>query len=222
MTDPVPGGEASPSTSPSTRDDGSIRVVVADDHALYRQSLKVVITLDGDITVVGEAGNGFEAVDEVAAHEPDVLVIDGQMPCLSGADAVRAIARVRPETKILMLTMSDESENLLDAVRAGVHAYLIKDTPGDKVADAIRRVHRGEIVMSRRALAALLNQLLRCRPQDLTNPASEAMVRRLHHVVQHIDDERSIAADSPVGQEIRDLLAEFRHGDRRRPSGRSA
>ena len=124
-----------------------IRVVIADDHALYRRSLRVVMTLDGDIEIVGEAGDGYEAVDLAVSTRPDVLVIDNQMPRLGGIDAARAVAEQAPDTRVLMLTMSELASDLQQAVEAGVAGYVLKDSTGEEVAAAVRTVHRGERVL---------------------------------------------------------------------------
>lgn len=124
-----------------------IRVVIADDHANYRRSLRIVVTLDGDIEVVGEAGDGYGAVDLAVSVRPDVVVIDNQMPRLGGIDAARAITVQAPGTRVLMLTMSEIAGDLQQAVEAGVAGYVFKDASADEVAEAIRTVHRGHRVL---------------------------------------------------------------------------
>lgn len=124
-----------------------IRVVIADDHALYRRSLRIVMTLDGDIDVVGEAADGFEAVDLAVSVRPDVVVIDNRMPRLGGIDAARAITEQVPDIRVLMLTMSELASDLHEAAAAGVAGYVLKDATGDEVAQAVRAVHRGELLL---------------------------------------------------------------------------
>ena len=121
-----------------------IRVVIADDHPRYRSSLRIVMTLDGDIEVVGEAGDGYEAVDLAVSVRPDVVVIDKQMPRLDGIDAARAITERIPGSRVLMLTMSDLPVDLHLAIEAGVAGFLYKDASGDEVAEAVRSIHRGD------------------------------------------------------------------------------
>ncbi|MCA1784212.1 MAG: response regulator transcription factor [Dermatophilaceae bacterium] len=124
-----------------------IRIVIADDHALYRKCLGVVMILDGDIEVVGEAGDGHEAVALALSVRPDVVVIDNQMPRLGGIDAARAITDQAPDTRVLMLTMSELATDLQQAVEAGVSGYVLKDSTGEEVAEAVRAVHRGQQVL---------------------------------------------------------------------------
>jgi DNA-binding NarL/FixJ family response regulator len=132
-------------TRPAKR--APIRVILADDHHLYRRCLGAIMTLDGDIEVVGEAADGYEALDLAVAVRPDVIVIDLRMPRLDGIDAVRAICKRLPTSRILMLTMSEGSESLMQALDAGVAGYVYKDASAEEVTDAVRRVHRGERVV---------------------------------------------------------------------------
>lgn len=173
-----------PTTEPPH--DGPIRVVIADDHALYRQSLRIVLTLDGDIAVVGEASNGREAVEVCRALRPDVLVMDVQMPRLGGVDALRDLISEFPDMPVLMLTMSDDHEDFLGALRAGVSGYLLKDTPAEVVVRGIRRVHGGGIAVSEAATAALLNHLSRLDPATFTNPDGVALVEQLRQIVRRV------------------------------------
>ena len=121
-----------------------IRVVVADDHDLYRRGMQVVIALEGDIAIVGEARNGLEVVDQAIELVPDVVLMDVRMPELDGIEACRRVKAEVPSTRILMLTMSDDESDLFEAVRAGASGYLLKDQPAEEVAAAIRAVHAGQ------------------------------------------------------------------------------
>ena len=107
-----------------------IRVLVADDHVLYRRGLQFVLGQEDDIDVVGEAGDGSEAIRRVEELLPDVVLMDVRMPRRSGIEACMAIKELVPSTKIIMLTMSDEESDLYEAVRAGANGYLLKDVPG--------------------------------------------------------------------------------------------
>lgn len=209
-------GEDDPGEGPAG---DPIRVVIADDHALYRQSLKAIVTLDGDIVVVGEAGNGFEAVDQVLAWDPDVVVIDVQMPRLGGIDAVRSIRDKSPSVRVLMLTMSDETENVLAALHAGVTGYLMKDSPGEKVVEGIRRVHRGEIVVSDATAAALLEDLagtdgLPTHSAELRRRGMELISTRLGLGDSRDGDPDNLGVPHGSVREAQDLLEVFRRSDR--------
>ncbi len=135
-----------------------IRVVIADDHELYRRGMAVVVELDGSAVVVGQAGNGDEAVAVCAAEAPDVVLMDVRMPGSGGIEACRRIRTVVPTTRILMLTMSDDELDLFEAVKAGASGYLLKDLPGEEVAEAIRKVYEGQAIIPPGMAATLLQE----------------------------------------------------------------
>jgi DNA-binding NarL/FixJ family response regulator len=124
--------------------DRPIRVLVADDHALVREGIRKVIDDPGRMVVVGEAGNGDEAIEQVAELNPDVLVLDVTMPGRSGLEVTRELVEKHPELRILILTMHDKHEYVLDAVRAGAHGYVLKDGEPAELQKAIEVVHQGE------------------------------------------------------------------------------
>ena len=163
-----------------------IRVVIADDHALYRRSLSIVLSLDGDIQVIGEASNGREAVEVCRSLRPDVLVMDVQMPRLRGVAALEQVSAELPETQVIMLTMSEEHDDFLDALRAGGRGYLLKDAPGEVVAASVRRVHRGGVAVSESVVAALLNHLSGLNPDDFVDPQTPHLIDRLRRVVRRL------------------------------------
>ena len=118
-----------------------IRVMIADDHDLYRRGMQVVVELDGTAQVVGEASNGADAVEVCQRVTPEVVLMDVRMPGVGGIEACRLIREAVPSARILMLTMSDDESDLFEAIKAGASGYLLKDLPGEEVADAIRRVN---------------------------------------------------------------------------------
>ena len=121
-----------------------IRVLIADDHALFRRGLQMVLDEEDDIDLVGQASDGTEAVAVAGESLPDVVLMDIRMPKSSGIEACRATKEVAPSAKIVMLTISDEEEDLFEAIRAGASGYLLKDIPLDEVAEAVRAVHGGQ------------------------------------------------------------------------------
>jgi len=133
-----------------------LRVVVADDHDLYRRGMQVVIGLEDDIMIVGEARNGAEVVDLAIELAPDVVLMDVRMPVLDGIAACRKITAAVPATKILMLTMSDDEGDLFEALRAGASGYLLKDQPAEEVASALRAVHAGHSMIPPSLAAQLI------------------------------------------------------------------
>jgi DNA-binding NarL/FixJ family response regulator len=136
----------------------AIRVLVADDHALYRRGLEMVLSAEPDIEIVGEAGDGAEAIARAEELLPDVVLMDIRMPRRSGIEACTAIKEVVPSTKIVILTISDEESDLFRAVRAGANGYLLKDVPGEEIADGIRAVYGGQSLISPSMAGALLSE----------------------------------------------------------------
>jgi DNA-binding NarL/FixJ family response regulator len=124
-----------------------IRVLVADDQALIRDSFRLLLDLEPDIEVVGEAGTGQEAVTRVRELQPDVVLMDVRMPVLDGLGATRALTRAGLPTRVLILTTYDADEYLYDAMRAGACGFLLKDVRRDQLADAIRTVAAGESLL---------------------------------------------------------------------------
>ena len=140
-------------TAAARRSDGGrrsepIRVLIADDHALFRRGLEMVLEEEDDIDLVGQASDGTEAVAVAGESLPDVVLMDIRMPKSSGIEACRATKEVAPSAKIVMLTISDEEEDLFEAIRAGASGYLLKDIPLDEVAEAVRSVHGGQSLIN--------------------------------------------------------------------------
>ena len=125
-----------------------IRLVIADDHPIFRAGLLGLLSGHEEFQIVGEAANGREAVSVVRHTTPDVLLVDLQMPELDGVGAIRAIREAAPRTHILVLTTYDTDGDILRAVEAGATGYLLKDTPREELFKAIRATARGESVLS--------------------------------------------------------------------------
>jgi len=135
-----------------------IRILVVDDHALFRRGLEMVLAQEPGMDVVGEASNGQEAVDLAAALAPDIVLMDVRMPKRSGIDACSAIKVAVPSAQIIMLTMSDEEADLYDAIKAGAMGYLLKEVSPEEVAQAIRAVQGGQSLISPSMAGKLLNE----------------------------------------------------------------
>ena len=153
------------SDTPATAGE-TIRVVVADDHALFRRGLEMVLQAEADIQVVAEANNGKEAVEAAVAHMPDLVLMDVRMPAHSGIDATKTIKDHAPHIKILMLTISDEEVDLYEAIKAGASGYLLKEISIEEVADAIRRVHAGQSLISPSMASKLLTEFAAMARKD--------------------------------------------------------
>ena len=136
----------------------TIRVVIVDDHALFRRGLELVLSEEPDIKVVGEAADGIEAVHRAEEMAPDVVVMDVRMPRSTGIEAARRIRERLPDTKVIMLTVSDSEEDLYAAVKAGASGYLLKEISIEELADAVRAVARGHSLISPSMASKLLTE----------------------------------------------------------------
>jgi DNA-binding NarL/FixJ family response regulator len=165
-TSPRPHGpahrlEEELSEAPHTRDPAAgdpIRVLIVDDHALFRRGLEMVLDDEDDVEVVGQCGDGQEAVEKVGDLVPDVVLMDIRMPRRGGIDACTAIKDQVPSVKIVMLTISDEEEDLFEAIKAGATGYLLKDVSIDEVADVVRAVHDGQSFISPSMASKLITE----------------------------------------------------------------
>jgi DNA-binding NarL/FixJ family response regulator len=202
--------------SPVAVDAPLIRVVVVDDHALFRRGLENVLSGEPDLEVVGEAGDGLEALEVCAALAPDVVLMDVRMPRASGIEAARKIREARPETRIVMLTVSDDEEDLFEAVRAGANGYLLKEVSIDEVADAVRVVARGHSLISPSMASKLLGEFnrLAARAEVRQRTDSASLTDRELEVLRLVADgltNREIArelfiAENTVKNHVRNIL----------------
>ena len=145
----------------------SIRVLVADDHAVVREGIRHVLASAHGFDVAGEAASGAEAVKLAAECEPDVVVLDVSMPDGTGLEVIGDVQRVAPQARVLILSVHDEAEYVLQAVRAGAHGYLRKDSSPGELRDAVRAVDRGESFFSA-AMATRLSDAVRVESDRLS------------------------------------------------------
>jgi two-component system NarL family response regulator len=156
-----------------------IRVLIVDDHALFRRGLEMVLAEEDDIEVVGEASDGAEAVEKAGQALPDVVLMDIRMPRSSGIEACRGMKELSPSAKIVMLTISDEEEDLFEAIRAGASGYLLKDIPYDEVADVVRAVHGGQSLINPSMAAKLLTEFAALASRSESERAEQVPAPRL-------------------------------------------
>jgi len=135
-----------------------LRVLVCDDHALFRRGLEMVLSQEEDLELVGEAADGVEVVAKAQELMPDVILMDVRMPKKSGIEAAGEIKDMLPHVKILMLTISDEEADLYEAIKAGASGYLLKEIPIEEVADAVRSVWAGQSRISPSMASKLLTE----------------------------------------------------------------
>ncbi|HUE59301.1 MAG TPA: response regulator transcription factor [Acidimicrobiales bacterium] len=144
--------------SDQTAEDEVIRVLIADDQALFRRGLYVVLGTEENIEVVAEAEDGEQAITKAEEMAPDVVLMDVRMPRVNGIEAASRIRETLPSTKILMLTVSDEEDDLYEAIKAGANGYLLKEISVEEVASAIRAVVQGQSLISPSMASKLLNE----------------------------------------------------------------
>jgi len=138
-----------------------IRVLLADDQALFREGLDTLLSIHKDIEVVGQASNGQEAVDLAMKLRPDVLLMDMQMPILNGIGATRRLKQSLPECRVIMLTTFNDDETIFDALRAGAVGYLLKDVGSAQLAESIRITWRGESILDPSVAAKVVQEFSR-------------------------------------------------------------
>jgi two-component system response regulator NreC len=134
-----------------------IRILLADDHTLFRQGVKTLLAAESDIEIVGEAANGTEALERAGQFRPDVVLMDIGMPGPSSFETTRQIRRNRPETKVLFLTMYDDEDYLVEGMEVGASGYVLKDSPAPQLVAAIRDISRGGSYLSPRMLSQLVD-----------------------------------------------------------------
>jgi DNA-binding NarL/FixJ family response regulator len=161
-----------------------ITVFVADDHPIVRDGVRFLLNAQADITVIGEAANGREAVQQVARLRPDVVILDISMPELNGIEAAHLINAETPDTKILILSMHSTSEHIFRALQAGARGYLLKDSVGTKVVEAVREVYAGRRYLSQEISEVLIDGYVQQRESVSPENPLEALSSREREVFQ--------------------------------------
>ena len=150
-----------------------IRVLIVDDHTLFRSGIKMLLQRQKDFEVVGEAGDGLEGAKRAKLLRPDVVLLDLHMPGISGREAVRIITEEVPETRVVMLTVSEDAEDLVDCLRAGATGYLLKNIETDYLTNAIQSAARGESVMSPQMTGKLVQEFRTQPKAGASSPSGE-------------------------------------------------
>ncbi len=143
-----------------------IRVLIADDQALIRRGMALMLSVEPDMEVVGQARDGLEAVEMAQQLRPDVVMMDLHMPNKGGVAATREITAALPSTQVLVLTTLDAEEAVFDAIRAGARAYLLKDATEQELLETVRLVHRGESMLTAQIARKVMDQFRRFPPSS--------------------------------------------------------
>lgn len=149
---------------------GVTRIAIVDDHDYVRSGIKLMLSGEQDFQLVGEAANGREALELCRRMRPELALMDVRMPEMDGLAATRAIKQQFPNISVLMLTMHENQDYLLEAIRAGAAGYVLKDAPQQELASAIRRVLEGEVTLDQKLSTKLLQRLANETPEPADSP----------------------------------------------------
>jgi len=169
-----------------------IRILLVDDHTLFRQGVKTMLSQEPDLEIVGEASNASEAVECAASNRPDVVVMDISMPGMSCFEATRQIRKARPETKVLFLTMYDDEDYLVEGMEVGASGYVLKDSPAPQLASAVRDVNRGGSYLSPKMLSQLVDNFRSRVKDNIRTPRFSTLTPREREVLKLLAEGNSV------------------------------
>jgi len=198
----------------------SISVLLVDDHAVVRQGVKTFLETQPDISVVGEAGSGEEAVKLAGQLIPDVILMDLIMPDVDGVETTRRVKHASPRSQVVVLTSYHEDEHIFPALKAGALSYILKDVSAEELASAVRKAAAGEAVLHPRVAARVIKEL-QGRREDNTNPFTELSERELE-VLKLIADGMSnaeiaaklVLSEKTVKGHVSNILSKLHLADR--------
>ncbi len=201
-----------------------IRILLVDDQTMFRDGLRVLLSSQPDFEIVGEAGDGEEALQRAAALKPQVILMDLRMPVMDGATATRRLRALLPDSRVIVLTTFDEDEAIFDGLRAGAIGYLLKDAPTDKLYEAIRAAARGESFLQPSIAARVVAEFSRLSEnaprwaQALIDPLSPREVEILRLLAggatnREIAD-KLVLAEGTVKNHVTSILAKLGVSDR--------
>jgi len=174
--------------------------MISDDHALMREGLKQLIELENDIVVVCQSADGKETIDKVLKYKPDVLLLDINMPKLNGIDVLRRIKDLGIDTKIIMLTIHDDKEYILETMKMGADGYVLKDSDADSLIKAIRDVKEGRTYIQP-SIAVMLND-----KSDITDNESYNRLKKIESLTNREYEVLNLIAEGLNNKEIADKL----------------
>jgi DNA-binding NarL/FixJ family response regulator len=191
-----------------------VRVLIVDDHALIREGLSQLFALEDDIEVVGEAMDGFTALEQVRRLHPDVVLMDIHLPVVDGISMTRQITQQFPTTAVIMLTMHRHNQQVVEAMRNGARGYLLKTASARDVAQAIRMVHAGGIAIAPSLTGVLVNELRRQPDAGVANPNANALITNGQHVAQLSEKEIEIIRYLASGMSNREIAERLSYSEK--------
>ena len=188
----------------------TIRVFLADDHAVVRDGLRLILDARPDITVIGDAADGREAVRQVAELRPDVVVMDISMPGLNGIEATRQIRGNCPSVKVIVLSMHDSPEYVFQAMKAGAQGYLLKESAGREVVAAVRSVYMGLRHLSHKIVAVVIDDYLEHRKRPVKSPLARLSGRE-REILQLIAEGKTTKETAEMLSLSQKTIETYRH-----------
>jgi DNA-binding NarL/FixJ family response regulator len=202
----------------------SIKILLVDDHAMFREGLKTLLSVQPDFCVVGEASNGEEAVRLAVERQPTIVLMDLRMPVLDGVSATRRLHQVLPGCRVIVLTTFDDDEYVFDGLRAGAVGYLLKDASSDKLFEAIHAAARGEYFMLPSITAKVMAEFARMgnRPQHTADPLVVPLSERELEVLRLVATgasnreigDKLVIAEGTVKNHLTNILGKLEVQDR--------
>lgn len=198
-----------------------MKIVIVDDHVLFREGLAAIIGSEPDLQIIGQAGTVQGAIELVKISKPDMVLMDFGLPDGTGADATRAILQEHPKCKVVFLTMSEEDDHLLTAIRSGAKGYLLKNMQPAKLVSSLRSVQKGESALSRSMTLRLMEELARTKePSQISDPT---LTRRELEVLQELALGKSnleiakelFISENTVKYHVHSILEKLNLSDRR-------
>jgi two-component system, NarL family, response regulator LiaR len=187
-----------------------IRVLIADDHSIVREGLRMLLARNPDLEVVGEAADGAEAIRQVRRLRPDVVVMDLLMPVLDGFAAIRAIRDELPETRVLALTSVLENVSVVEAIRAGAIGYLLKNAPVTELYTAIKSAATGQVYLSPQVSPYFLDMVRRPESPEHLTPREKDVLRLLAQGHSNKESARTLfLSEETVKFHVRHILAKL-------------
>jgi DNA-binding NarL/FixJ family response regulator len=198
-----------------------MRLVIVDDHVLFREGLAAIIRSEPDIEIVGQAGTVQEAIELARESKPDMILMDFGLPDGTGVDATQAILNAHPACKVIFLTMSEEDEDLFAAIRSGAKGYLLKNMRPSKLVSSLRAVQQGESALSRSMTLRLMEELARTKKPPRAGDVT--LTRRELEVLQELAlgksnqeiAEKLVISENTVKYHVHSILEKLHLSDRR-------